>query len=582
MERMINGITYTCDSKYAVRMELIESRKDFDKVRIDIDFGALVRPEPVLIRWAMPGHGVYTRWSPMSGQNRRLNPNWTMLRTGSRSASGMPLQCYLDSGDDNCITVALSDVKTPMEICSGVSEETGEIAWKLILFSQQTSQMDRYSVEMIVDTRRQNWQTTVSQVCEWWESNGYPVEEKDACAFEPLYSTWYSYHQNVTHDALIAELKEAAKLGMKVVIVDDGWQTDDSSRGYAYCGVWEPAATKIPEMKRFTQDVHNLGMKLMLWYSVPFVGVHSEVFDRFQGKYLYNYKGTDFVLDPRFPDVRQYLVDSYAHAVTDWNIDGMKLDFIDSFSLKEDSLDAHPDMDILSLEDAVCTLLQEIHDRLKEIKPDILIEFRQTYVGPIMQKYGDMLRAGDCPMDSVQNRVQTMDLRLTSGKTAVHSDMLMWHYTDSPESAAEQIVNVLFTVPQISVRLKEITPEQAKMLKFYLDFWQAHKDVFLHGELIVKQPASNYSMAVGVKDQTAVAVAYADRCITVPEQVTEICAVNGTGRKGLILDLGERSGAYSYRIFNCLGEVADSGYGVQPLAVYNVPVSGLLEVKLEA
>ena len=35
--------------------------------------------------------------------------------------------------------------------------------------------------------------------------------------------------------------------------------------------------------------------------------------------------------------------------------------------------------------------------RLTKIKTDVLIEFRQSYIGPLMRKYGNLFRAGDCP-----------------------------------------------------------------------------------------------------------------------------------------------------------------------------------------
>lgn len=42
---------------------------------------------------------------------------------------------------------------------------------------------------------------------------------------------------------------------------------------------------------------------------------------------------------------------------------------------------------------------------------------------------------------------------MTSGDTAVHSDMLMWHRDDRDEAVALQLLSVAFAVPQISVRL---------------------------------------------------------------------------------------------------------------------------------
>lgn len=54
-----------------------------------------------------------------------------------------------------------------------------------------------------------------------------------------------------------------------------GWQTDDNNREYAYCGDWEVKETKIKNMRNFVEQVHNVGMKFMLWYSVPFVGKYT-------------------------------------------------------------------------------------------------------------------------------------------------------------------------------------------------------------------------------------------------------------------------------------------------------------------
>ena len=58
------------------------------------------------------------------------------------------------------------------------------------------------------------------------------------------------------------------------MIVDDGWQTLDSKRGYAFTGDWKPE--RIPEMKRFVDAVHERGMKILLWYAMSLVGERSE------------------------------------------------------------------------------------------------------------------------------------------------------------------------------------------------------------------------------------------------------------------------------------------------------------------
>ena len=94
-----------------------------------------------------------------------------------------------------------------------------------------------------------------------------------------------------------------------------------------------------------------------------------------------------------------------------------------------------------------------------------------------MRKYGNMFRSGDCPADYVTNRVHTLDIRMLAGSTAVHADMLMWNRDETAAQASRQLTNILFSVPQVSVRLKEIPAEHRAMLSFYLRLWRENSDL---------------------------------------------------------------------------------------------------------
>ena len=75
-------------------------------------------------------------------------------------------------------------------------------------------------------------------------------------------------------------------------------------------------------------------------------------------------------------------------------------------------------MDYAGLDQAVQRLMVDVMRELRAIKSDILIEFRQRYIGPAMREFGNMFRVGDCPENASTNRVGVVDLRLTSGHTA--------------------------------------------------------------------------------------------------------------------------------------------------------------------
>ena len=380
---------------------------------------------------------------------------------------------------------------------------------------------------------------------------GYKTAFVPEFAKMPMDSLWYSFHQNLDYEKIIEECKNASKLGLKTVIIDDGWQTDDNNRGYAFCGDWEVCEKKMHNMKELVTEIHNIGMKVILWYSVPFMGVNSRHFNEFKTMLLDESgdKKTFFALDPRYKEVRSYLSSLYEKAVKEWDLDGLKLDFIDSFVLKGESLKKDKRRDLESLEDTIHSLMSETKEKLTTLKSDILIEFRQSYVGPSIRKYGNMLRVGDCPGDVITNRSQIINLRFTSGKTAVHSDMIMWNKNDSVENAAAQFINVIYSVPQVSMLINELSEEHKKMLKFLIEFWNENRDVLLNGKLTAENPECEYSSARATCNGSEIVTAYTNSLVEISQNNSIV--INATARDSLVI---KNAKLYKIRIVNCLGE----------------------------
>lgn len=216
-------------------------------------------------------------------------------------------------------------------------------------------------------------------------------------------------------------------------------------------------------------------------------------------------------------------------------------------------------------------LLDGVYKKLTALNPEVMLEFRQSYIGPAVRKYGNMLRVGDCPIDAIKNRQDIVNMRLTSGKTAVHSDMVAWNYEDSAESAACQLASILFSVPQISVRLDELNEEHKKMLKFYLGFWKEHRDILLNGILTAENSECNYSSVTASSDNARITAVYADSVVDCTAKYT--AAVNVTKKKGLVLEgcAGKR-----FRIVNCMGEETQSGIVKSEIIRLPVPISGMV------
>lgn len=535
-------------------------------------------PEKFSVQFEIPHIECFSVWSPYLSHCRRIGPDWGPSTTYANIASSMPVQSVLSVDGNNRLTLAIDDAMSPTAIKTGVREEDGNIVVTFTFFTETTTAIEEYSATVRVDTRDIPFYDAVYDVVRWWENEcGYTPLSVPEHARLPMNSMWYSYHQNLDSESIVREARLAKELGMESIIVDDGWQTDNLGRGYAYCGDWELARTKIPDMREVVDRVHAEGVKLILWFSVPFVGKYSRAFERFKDMVLsdnpYQYEHTQ--LDPRYKEVRDFLIGVYKKYLVEWDLDGFKLDFIDSFRLTPSTIAPDDRRDYESLVEAIDRLMTDITIELKKIKPDILIEFRQTYVGPAIRKYGNMLRATDCPNDAISNRKHTLDLRLTSGNTAVHSDMLMWNKDDTPESAMLQFTSILYSVPQVSLRLDTISDVHRKALKFYLSFWRENADILMNGKLHVYDTAHDYSGACAVLDKKAIYTSYVQTVIDGADY-DELTIVKAS--KGNSVYVKNCKGK-SYTAVNCFGETISEGIIDSTIAEIELPLSGILYIK---
>ncbi len=315
-------------------------------------------PSPIRVEWKLPVGNIVSIWTPLAGFSKFIEPDWRPTKCKSKTAGGAPVFSCVDHDGSNACTIAISDSKTSTEITVGVSEEEGALVCNAVFFTSYISPIDYYEAFIYIDLKKYPWTEAVKGVNAWWENKidcqkAYVPE----AAYMPVNSSWYSFHQRLDTKRLIEECKLSRELGMKTLIIDDGWQTTDNNRGYQYCGDWELAPEKIPSMKALTDEVHKLDMKVMLWFSVPFVGKYSKAYDEFKNMALKEQDGV-LILDLRYRKVREYLVSVYAKAVKEYGLDGLKLDFIGHFTLSSSSPAVNERMDIYCIEDALEELLR--------------------------------------------------------------------------------------------------------------------------------------------------------------------------------------------------------------------------------
>jgi alpha-galactosidase len=429
------------------------------------------------------------------------------------------------------------------------------------------------------DRRLRFWAEPVCELSRWLaDEAGFKSAFVPESAYDPLYSTWYAFWQDVNAVPLEREAKLAADLGMKTMILDDGWQKMESASFYSATGDWMPVASRFPDMKKHVDAVHRAGLKYMLWLAVPYMGDEAKAWERFKDKLLEvqgrKSPGRVGVLDPRFPEVREYLISTYERAVGEWGFDGLKLDFIDCFKLPAVDpavKDNYAGRDIRSVPEAVDRLMKDILARLKKINPDVLVEFRQSYMGSAILQYGNMIRAADCPADPWANRKRICDLRLTSGSTSVHSDMIAWSGDESAAGAALPILNALFATIQYSMILEKASAEHREVIRHWLRFSQEHRETLLKSAFRPRHPQNAYPLIEAESDRELIVAVYNPDTVAAAKAGKKSYVINATLSPSLVVEL---DGAVRAELYDTLGrKVTDRDCG-KGLVRLDVPAGG--------
>jgi alpha-galactosidase len=567
---------------FTLRTDVSRVAEGLELLHLTLTSPRPAQPPRFGLKWSVPSHDLAGHWMTSRVLNKSIRPDWTSGRLQpTMFAKEAPVSALFSSTNQNILTFAVSDALNTILIGSGVREEDGQIYNEVVFFSERHKSITEYKASVLIDRRPIGYERSLKEVGEWWASQpGYTPAPVPAAAWGPVYSTWYNFHQSVDSAALLKELEVAQQLGFESIIVDDGWQTMDTNRGYAFTGDWKPE--RMPDMKEFVEKAQALGIKVVLWYAVPFVGRNSSLATRFKDKSL-RFTPTGlaaYTLDPRYPEVRQYLIDIYTRALREWRLDGFKLDFIDRFVADDQTaLDATGGRDYASVNEAADRLMTDVIGALKTINPDVMLEFRQPYIGPLIRKYGNMFRASDSPNAYLVNKVKSIDLRLLGGGTAVHGDMIMWHAAEPVEKAALQLLNILFTVPQVSVKLREIPQDHLAMTRFYIDYWNRNREVLVRGGIDAPFPAMNYPLVRGYAGDKQIVALYADQVLTLDRSrpTARIDLVNAKGSRQVVLSMPEDLGQYRYEIRDCQGSVVKQGriQLAKGLVNLDMPLSGL-------
>ncbi|MGW5115252.1 alpha-galactosidase [Streptomyces noursei] len=500
---------------------------------------------PVEIRLAVPLADAVGYWHPQGGWHRTLLPDWEG-RAEVSLVDGHAAGCLYDHSGATMLAFAAADPIPPATVRFGVSEENDSHVVHIHL-----PPADEPHRLLLVP--RAPSVAAAMRALRGWFAHSTDVMPVPDTARVPVYSTWYAFNQGVSAEAVEAQAERAAELGCGVLILDDGWQEGGHGRGYAGCGDWKPDPAKFPDFTAHVRKVQGLGLRYLAWVAPLLLGPDAECHTRWApyATVPATVPGAR-VLDPRRPEVRRHVIELCAALVRDHGLDGLKLDFLDEARVYAgDGGDG--------VGQAMVTLLAELRETLSAIVPDVLLELRQPYVGPGMAPFGNMLRSFDCPADAVANRVRTIDTSFLAVDGAVHSDMLMWSSDAPVETVARQLISVLHSVPQISVRLDELPTEHLDTIAFWLRQWGDHRELLLDADTEPGRPDELYQLISTAQEDRCLLSVHGDRVVSLDLAAhRRFTVVNGSDRDRVMLEATGATGWVKCQVRGPDGHGADS------------------------
>lgn len=193
-----------------------------------------------------------------------------------------------------------------------------------------------------------------------------------------LINNWEATYFDFDTDKLISIAKEASKLGIEMLVMDDGWfghrNSDNSS-----LGDWFVNEDKIKGgLKYLVDEVNKLGMKFGIWFEPEMISPDSKLYKE-HPDWAIQVQGRDltlcreqYVLDFSRKEVRDHIYNMMREILDSANIEYIKWDM--NRQLTEVGSNALPANRQRELWHRYVLGVYEVMDRLTTDYPDILLE----------------------------------------------------------------------------------------------------------------------------------------------------------------------------------------------------------------
>ncbi|MEV7129166.1 glycoside hydrolase family 36 protein [Streptomyces sp. NPDC093260] len=206
---------------------------------------------------------------------------------------------------------------------------------------------------------------------------GQRAPKVPASAFEPIWCAW-GYERDFTVEQVTGTLPKAHEVGLRWVVLDDGWQTNE--------GDWDINTAKFPrgeaDMRTFTKEIRDAGLRPRLWWAPLAADPDSNLIRDHSDMLLLDRDGNKqdvtwwdaYTLCPAYQPTVDYFVEQAKRFIGDWGYEGLKIDGQHLNSVAPCYNPKHRHARPEESTEGVARFWKAIHEAAHAANPDALVE----------------------------------------------------------------------------------------------------------------------------------------------------------------------------------------------------------------
>ena len=243
-------------------------------------------------------------------------------------------------------------------------------------FEERTLLKSKESIETLetfISVTKGDYFSNLARYSNLMQAKGIKIVESEEAAFEPIWCAW-GYERKFTLDEIIGTLPKVKELGIKWVVLDDGFQIAE--------GDWDVNTAKFKngnkDIKNLVNKIHDYGLKAKIWWAPLAADPGSKLLNENPDMLVIQKNGAPefitwwdaYYLSPSKEKTIGHTKETVHMFMEEWGFDGLKMDGQHMNAVSPDYSLENPE----TAPESLPGFFQMIYDEAREIKPNAVVE----------------------------------------------------------------------------------------------------------------------------------------------------------------------------------------------------------------